>query len=263
MVSILKTLRPNKVRYAVSALLCYCYGCGVLCLFSLVEDLATLCHFFFSTFSLYHFFFRRQASSHHAPACCSAWPTEVLGKESTAVRKRPHRCTSLLLQQARQWHHPFCCLHASEWGYRPATQGLELTIFASQLVFAPMLPLKDEEQVVQMHHNGVFHWVVSHRRASDSTASIYYRLGTDHFWLQASGTWFIPETRIYPSYLLLEDLTRLIIAFRSVNSLSWHQELHQSLSSKRSRLRSVGPVLRRYTTHSRLPPGTEPTFLPF
>ena len=185
------------------------------------------------------------------------WVKNLLLYESDRI------AVSLLLQQARQWHHPFCCLHASEWGYRPATKGLELTSFASQLVFAPMLPLKDEEQVVQMHHNGVFHWVVSHRRASDSTASIYYRLGTDHFWLQASGTWCIPETRIYPSYLLLEDLTRRIIAFRSVNSLSWHQELHRFLSSKRSRLRSGGPVLRRYTTRSRLPPGTEPTFLPF
>ena len=47
-----------------------------------------------------------------------------------------------------------------------------------------------------------------------------------------------------------------------VNSLICHQELHHSLSSKRSRLRIVGPVLRRNTTRS-LPPGTEPTFFHF
>ena len=132
------------------------------------------------------------------------WVKNLLLYESDRI------AVSLLLQQARQWHHPFCCLHAAEWGYRPATKGLELTIFASQLVFAPMLPLKDEEQVVQMHHNGVFHWVVSHRRASDSTALIYYRLGTDHFWFQAykfQRQWQLP----------LQSWTHLKVEKRNMN----------------------------------------------
>ena len=48
----------------------------------------------------------------------------------------------------------------------------------------------------------------------------------------------------------------------TVNSVICHQELHQSLSSKRSHLRIVGPVLRRYTTRSRLPPEYGTHFLP-
>ena len=56
---------------------------------------------------------------------------------------------------------------------KPETKGLESSVLAQCLAFTPMPALEEGEQCIQIHHDGSFHWLVSHREAADSTVHLY------------------------------------------------------------------------------------------
>ena len=56
---------------------------------------------------------------------------------------------------------------------KPETKGLESNVLAQCLAFTPMPALQEGEQCIQIHHDGSFHWLVSHQEAADSTVHLY------------------------------------------------------------------------------------------